>query len=104
VGFVIEYLLFLAGCVIMVLGAVGVIRFPDVYTRLHASTKCDTGGAISILLGVAVALGVSMTSLKILSVLFLIFLLNPVASHALARASHKYGVKPCKSTVVDMYE
>lgn len=100
----IEYLLFLAGCVIMVLGAVGVIRFPDVYTRLHASTKCDTGGAISILLGVAVALGVSMTSLKILSVLFLIFLLNPVASHALARASHKYGVKPCKSTVVDMYE
>lgn len=100
----IEYLLFLAGCLIMVLGAMGVIRFPDVYTRLHASTKCDTGGAISILLGVAVALGVSMTSLKILSVLFLIFLLNPVASHALARASHKYGVKPCRSTVVDMYE
>lgn len=88
----------------MVLGAVGVIRFPDVYTRLHASTKCDTGGAISILLGVSVALGLTMTSLKILSVLFLIFLLNPVASHALARASHRYGVKPCAITVVDMYE
>lgn len=100
----IEYVLFLAGCFVMVLGAVGVIRFPDVYTRLHASTKCDTGGAISILIGVAFALGLNMPSLKIVSVLFLIFLLNPVASHALARASHKYGIKPCSITVVDMYE
>jgi len=88
----------------MVLGAIGVIRFPDVYTRLHASTKCDTGGAISILAGVAVAYGLNMISLKVLSILFLIFLLNPVASHALARASHKYGVRPCEVTVVDMYE
>ena len=88
----------------MVLGAVGVIRFPDVYTRLHASTKCDTGGSISILLGVAISIGLTMTSVKVLSILFLIFLLNPVASHALARASHKYGVKPCKMTVVDMYD
>jgi multicomponent Na+:H+ antiporter subunit G len=100
----IEYVLFFAGSLIMVLGSVGVIRFPDVYTRLHASTKCDTGGAISILLGVALSLGLTMTSLKILSVLFLIFLMNPVASHALARASHKYGIKPCEITVVDMYE
>jgi multicomponent Na+:H+ antiporter subunit G len=100
----IEYVLFAIGSVIMILGAVGVIRFPDVYTRLHASTKCDTGGAISILLGVALSVGLNMTSLKILSVLFLIFLLNPVASHALARASHKYGIKPCELTVVDMYD
>lgn len=100
----IEYLLFLAGCAVMVLGALGVIRFPDVYTRLHASTKCDTGGSISILLGVAVSIGLTMTSVKILSILLLIFLLNPVASHALARASHKYGVKPCEMTVVDMYD
>jgi multicomponent Na+:H+ antiporter subunit G len=100
----IEYMLFLAGCTVMVLGAVGVIRFPDVYTRLHAATKCDTGGSISILVGLAAAVGVSMVSLKILLVLFLIFLLNPVASHALARASHKYGIKPCEITVVDMYE
>ncbi len=99
----IEYVLFFGGCVIMVLGAVGVIRFPDVYTRLHASTKCDTGGAISILAGIALSLGLTMTSLKILSILFLIFLLNPVASHALARAAHKYGIKPCDKTVVDMY-
>jgi multicomponent Na+:H+ antiporter subunit G len=101
---VIEYVLFTTGCAVMILGAVGVIRFPDVYTRLHASTKCDTGGAISILIGVAFALGLNMVSLKILSILFLIFLLNPVASHALARASHKYGIKPCALTVVDMYE
>ncbi len=100
----IEYVLFAAGCLVMVLGALGVIRFPDVYTRLHASTKCDTGGSISILLGVTVTLGLTMTSLKILYILFLIFLLNPVASHALARASHKYGIKPCEMTVVDMYE
>ncbi|MBU7015629.1 MAG: Na+/H+ antiporter subunit G [Theionarchaea archaeon] len=100
----IEYILFLAGCTVMVLGAVGVIRFPDVYTRLHAATKCDTGGSISILVGVVVALGVGMVSLKVLLVLFLIFSLNPVASHALARASHKFGIKPCEMTVVDMYE
>lgn len=100
----IEYILLLAGCIIMILGALGVIRFPDVYTRLHASTKCDTGGAISILLAVVIAAGFNLTSIKILSVLFLIFLLNPVASHALARAAHKYGIPPCEITVVDMYE
>lgn len=100
----IEYLFFMIGSLVMILGAVGVIRFPDVYTRLHASTKCDTGGAISILLGIAIYSGLTMTSLKIISILFFIFLLNPVASHALARASYKYGISPCEKTVVDMYE
>ncbi|MCD6127024.1 MAG: monovalent cation/H(+) antiporter subunit G [Methanomicrobia archaeon] len=98
-----ELLLFIAGCTVMVFGALGIIRFPDVYTRLHASTKCDTGGALSILLALTAYTGITLTSIKILTIAILIFLLNPVVSHALARTAHKSGIKPDKITVVDMY-
>ncbi|MCK4247052.1 MAG: monovalent cation/H(+) antiporter subunit G [Methanomicrobia archaeon] len=98
-----ELLLFLAGCLVMVFGAVGIIRFPDVYTRLHASTKCDTGGALSILLALTAYTGITLTSIKILTIAVLIFLFNPVVSHALARTAHRRGIKPDKITVVDMY-
>jgi multicomponent Na+:H+ antiporter subunit G len=98
----IEYVLLLAGVIIMVLGALGILRFPDVYTRLHASTKCDTGGAMSILIAVTLIItGPLMVKIKILTLMFLIIMINPMVSHAIARGAHKSGIKP--NVVVDMY-
>jgi len=99
---VIEYLLLAFGEVIMIFGALGIIRFPDVYTRLHAATKCDTGGAMTILLALALYTDASVfIKLKLLVLAFLIALINPMISHAIAKGAYKYGIKP--KVVVDMY-
>lgn len=98
----IEYGLLLLGATIMVLGALGILRFPDVYTRLHASTKCDTGGAMSILIATALIIPApTMVKIKLLVLTFLIVMINPMVSHAIARGAHKSGVKP--KGEVDMY-
>ncbi|ALM75510.1 Na+/H+ antiporter, MbhC-like subunit [Thermococcus barophilus] len=90
------------GEVVMVFGALGILRFPDVYTRLHAATKCDTGGAMTILLALALYTDASVfIKLKLLLLAFLIALINPMVSHAIAKGAYKYGIKP--KVVVDMY-
>jgi len=100
---VIEYLLLTLGVLIMIFGAIGILRFPDVYTRLHAATKCDTGGAMNILLALAISIEAPLlTKLKLLVLAFLIALINPMISHAIARGAYKSGIKP-QTPVVDMY-
>ncbi len=98
----IEYVLLAVGTAVMALGALGVLRFPDVYTRLHASTKCDTGGAMSILIAIALLITApTMVKIKLLVLMFLIVMINPMVSHAIARGAHKSGIKP--EGEVDMY-
>ncbi len=98
----IEYLFLLLGTVLMISGGLGVLRFPDVYTRLHASTKCDTGGAMSILIAVAIVSEAPMLiKVKFLILAFLIAMINPMVAHAIARGAHKSGIKP--KGVIDVY-
>lgn len=67
-------------------GTVGLIRLPDVLTRMHATTKCDTLGAGLIVLGVVLYLGFTFASLKALLILAFIWLTNPTAAHIIAKA------------------
>ncbi|NJE46833.1 cation:proton antiporter [Thermococcus sp. GR7] len=98
----IETILLLFGGAVMLFGALGILRFPDVYTRLHAATKCDTGGAMSIILALVLMMDAPvLVRLKFLVLAFLIAMINPMVSHAIARGAYKYGVKP--KVVVDMY-
>ncbi|MFW6304422.1 MAG: monovalent cation/H(+) antiporter subunit G [Candidatus Saliniplasma sp.] len=99
---IIELLFFILGNSIMIFGALGILRFPDMFTRLHASTKCDTGGAMSILIAVAlIAEAPTMIKIKLMILILLIALINPMISHSIARGAHKSGIKP--KAVVDMY-
>ena len=84
-------------------GCLGLIRFPDVYTRLQASAKCVTLGTCGILFGLFVIRGFSATGVKALLCLSFIILTAPVSAHALARGAYRSGVKPCDRTVVDQY-
>lgn len=95
------------------LASVGLMRFPDVYTRLHAGTKCTTFG--SIFLSIAVMIyGVwkyregdtALISLSIHTFIALvaIMLTNPTGAHAIARAAHRSGVKPAMAVVDDLEE
>jgi len=79
----------------------GIVRFPDVYNRIHASTVVVVGGVIVMLLGASVLEGLSSYTLKILIIALFLFLTNPVGSHAIARAAHKSGVKLWRRSVVD---
>lgn len=74
--------------------AVGVVRLPDVYSRAHTASQADTLGAGFALAGVALALGINSTSIKTVLLLFFIFITNPTAAHAIARAAHEQGIEP----------
>jgi multicomponent Na+:H+ antiporter subunit G len=77
------------GVFFLLLGAIGILRFPDVYTRMHAAGKCDTLGALLVVSGLAVHHGVSLESAKILFIAVFIFLTSPTATHAIARAARR---------------
>jgi multicomponent Na+:H+ antiporter subunit G len=82
------------GLFFFVSGTVGLLRLPDFYCRIHAMGKCETLGALLMLLGLAVDQGFSLVSLKLLLILAFLFAVNPVAAHALGRAAWVNGLPP----------
>ena len=109
---IIIYLLLAIGVFFNLLAGIGLLRFPDVYTRLHAGTKCTTFGSIFIC-GSVILLGLKMwiydgdTSSSALAIhtavaLIAILITNPTGAHALARAAHKSGVKPVGAVIDEL--
>lgn len=83
-------------------GAVGIVRMPDVYSRIQCSTKTITMGALPVLIAIAVGQGpVSNYGTRVLLVAVLLLVVNPVSSHALARAAYKSGVPMWPGSVAD---
>lgn len=87
-------LLIAIGLFFLVVAAIGMVRLPDVFTRAHAVSLTDSLGAFFLLLGLAVHHGPSTNALRILVVLALLYLLNPVISHATVRAALRTGHRP----------
>ena len=86
----------LLGLFFLVVGAVGIVRLPDVYTRSHAVSLTDSLGAFFMLTGLAleqVNQGSNTNAWRIMAVLFLMYLLNPVISHVTVRAARRSGLK-----------
>ncbi len=94
---VLAALLVSTGFFFIVSGAIGILRLPDFYTRLHAMGKCDTLGVALTVLGLALLEGATLNGLKILLVIFFVGLANPTATHALGRAAHRAGLVPWKA-------
>jgi multicomponent Na+:H+ antiporter subunit G len=83
-------------------GAVGLLRMPDLYTRIQCSSKTITMGALPTLAGLVAAQGpVTAYGSRALLVAFFLLLLNPAASHALARAAYKTGLPMWRGAVCD---
>jgi multicomponent Na+:H+ antiporter subunit G len=89
-----SWALILAGSFFTVVGAAGIIRMPDVYTRIHAASVTDTLGAGLLLLGFMLQAGLSLVLLKLVFLLLLFFFVSPVVTHALANAALHYGIEP----------
>ena len=83
-----------AGVVFVLAGAIGVMRLPDFYTRMHAAGVTDTLGAELIMLGLILQAGWSALSLKLALIGLFIFLTSPTATHAVANAAYRAGLKP----------
>ena len=91
---ILAVLFMLGGLFFFFAGTVGLLRFPDVYTRMHATGKCDTLGAQLMLIGIAFANGLNFTSVKIILIFAFLMLANPTATHAIIRAAINSGVVP----------
>ncbi len=113
VEYILIWIFMIIGLFFNSLGIVGLLRFPDVYTRLHAATKATTFGSIFTSLAVVVyaiawvlqnggSSGIILSVHTIIAIICLL-LTNPVGAHAIARAAYRSGVKP-KMAVVDRLE
>ncbi len=87
----------LVGMFFLTVGAIGIIRFPDIFSRSHALSLTDTLGALLVLSGLGIHHGLSLNTIKIIIVLALILILNPVISHATVRAAFRAGIRPQSS-------
>ena len=84
---ILSAVLLLVGTLFTLIGGKGLLRLPDVFTRLHGASITDTLGAGAILLGLALAAGWSLLMGKILLLLLIMALLSPTTAHTLARAA-----------------
>ena len=105
------YVFLIIGIFFNLLAGFGLLRFPDVYTRLHAGTKCTTFGSIFLCLAVIFSgLNIwfngndngSVLVIHTAAALVAILITNPTGAHAIARAAHRSGVKPAMAVVDDL--
>ena len=79
------------GCLFLLTGAFGVLRFPDFHSRMHPAAKGDTLGQMLVLGGLAVHLGFQLATLKLAIIVLFLFLTAPTATHAMARSAWLAG-------------
>lgn len=91
----------LLGAAFTLLAALGVLRLPDLYTRMHAASKAGAVGGGLILLAVAILSQDAAVALRAVAGIVFLLLTTPVSAHLLARASHLAGYRPCELTHID---
>lgn len=82
------------GGLLVIIGTVGVLRFPDFYTRLHASSVTDTSAMYALILGMALMAPSWLVVAKLGAIWVFLFLTSPTATHAIANAAHVAGLEP----------
>jgi multicomponent Na+:H+ antiporter subunit G len=87
-------LFLIAGALLLVSGTIGFLRLPDFFTRMHAISKNDTLGALLSVIGLALLVDDLLVALKLVLIALFMFIANPTATHALARAAVLVGMKP----------
>jgi len=91
---VISWACIVVGSVFAVIGAVGILRLPDVFSRMHGAGIIDTLGAGLILVGLMFQAGFSLVTVKLILIVVFVLYTGPTATHALARAALNGGVSP----------
>jgi multicomponent Na+:H+ antiporter subunit G len=98
---VVASVLLLGGVFLAVVAGVGLVRFPDVFSRMHAATKPATLGLLLVVLGGVLVMEDTSNSAKLLLVALFQFLTAPVAAHMIGRAAYRSGTGALDELVVD---
>ena len=91
---ILSWVLLSLGGLFVLIGGVGALRMPDLYSRMHAASLTDTMGAMLMLAGVMLQAGLSLATIKLAAILAFLLLTGPTATNALASAALLAGVKP----------
>jgi multicomponent Na+:H+ antiporter subunit G len=91
---VISWVLLTLGGIAVLVGGIGALRMPDLYTRMHAVSVTDSLGAILVLTGIMFQAGLSLATIKLIAILLFLLLTSPTASNALASSALIAGTKP----------
>lgn len=94
---VLSWICLVLGGLLGVIGGIGMHRFPDFYTRLHAASTTDTLCAALFLLGLGLQAGLTLATFKLFLIFAFIFMTSPAASHSIANAAMIGGLKPVLS-------
>lgn len=92
--YLVSWVLMAVGSVFFVIGAVGLQRMPDIFSRLHASSVSETAGVGLLIGGMMVQAGVTLVTAKLFIILLILFFTAPIATHALAQAALAAGYRP----------
>jgi multicomponent Na+:H+ antiporter subunit G len=97
----ISWILLTAGGFFVLVGGIGALRMPNLYTRMHAASVTDTMGAVLVLGGVMVQAGLSLATIKLAAILMFLLITSPTSSYALAHAALLAGIKPDAGSAAD---
>ena len=96
---VLTWICILGGLFFIVVGAIGVMRMPDIFTRLHAAGMTDTMGAGLMLIGLTFQAGVTLVAVRLILIWGFLLFTSPIGTYALSRAALKGGVEPIRANL-----
>lgn len=91
---IVSWALIMSGSFFVVVGAVGIIRFPDFWSRLHAASIIDSAGIILLFAGMCVQAGFTLVTVKLIIIAIFLFITGPTSTHAVANAALISGLRP----------
>ncbi|MCY1719692.1 monovalent cation/H(+) antiporter subunit G [Prolixibacteraceae bacterium Z1-6] len=97
-------ILLLLGSLLMLLGAIGLVRFPDIFMRMHAGTKAPSLGSMLMLIASALYFGTLSIFIEVLIIIAIIFITTPVGSHAIGTTAHRLKLKKWERMKIDDLE
>ena len=98
---IMSWILLTAGGGFVLVGGIGALRMPNLYTRMHAASVTDTMGAALVLGGIMLQAGLSLATIKLAAFLLVLWFTSPTASYALASAAMLAGIKPDAGRAAD---
>jgi len=95
---ILSWVLLTLGGLAVLVGGIGALRMPDLYTRMHAASVTDSLGAILVLTGIMLQAGLTLATIKLAAILLFLLLTSPTSSNALASAALIAGTRPLDET------
>ncbi|MDB2529899.1 monovalent cation/H(+) antiporter subunit G [Paracoccaceae bacterium] len=93
---ILSWAMILAGSFFVIIGAVGILRFPDFWSRLHAASVTESAGMILLLIGMALQTGWTLIAFKLGVIGIFMLITGPTSTHAVANAALVSGLRPPK--------